>query len=311
MSGSQSASAASKSRSRRRGRPQPAARRRLRSVDAHAVRGRGLQRVANVEVMGEGLGPVLGRVHGGVGAHVVASPSPAGGPGRSGAPAPPVVGALVAESSRARSQRCVVARQDREVVVADLVAQVAEHGPVGLAHLLAHRLPVRVVGLGEVERDHAVGVAGGDRLAARWRAGRRRARVASRAIGSPSSPSSNSSRRLAASATRLASPEPSSSAGPVRVSAHEKQSSPGVLDEPVAGGELGVRAAAAGVSNRVSSSRAGQSKPSAVSQLRQLVLEEDQLAAVSAGEGAHRAGRVAAIPPPTRRVPSQPPWRWL
>ena len=45
--------------------------------------------------------------------------------------------------------------------MADLVAEVPEHGPVGLAELLAQRLAVRVVGLGHVERDDAVGVAGG------------------------------------------------------------------------------------------------------------------------------------------------------
>ena len=78
--------------------------------------------------------------------------------------------------------------------MADLVAEVPEHGAVGLVELLAHPLAVDVVGLGQVERDDAVGVAG------------------HRAVGEvedrpgsdghrPSSPSSNSSRRLAVSAS--------------------------------------------------------------------------------------------------------------
>ncbi len=54
------------------------------------------------------------------------------------------------------------AEQDRLVVVADLVAQMSEHGPVGLAEAHAHALAVRRIGLVEVERDHAVRVAGGD-----------------------------------------------------------------------------------------------------------------------------------------------------
>ena len=46
----------------------------------------------------------------------------------------------------------------------DLVAQVAEQRPVGLTELTADLLPVGMVGLREVERHHAVGVAGEDGL---------------------------------------------------------------------------------------------------------------------------------------------------
>ena len=48
--------------------------------------------------------------------------------------------------------------------MADLVAEMAEHGPVGLAQLPADALAVGVVGLGEVEGDDPVLVAGADRL---------------------------------------------------------------------------------------------------------------------------------------------------
>ena len=54
-----------------------------------------------------------------------------------------------------------VAHQHHPVVVADLVAEVAEHGAVGLAELVADPLAVGVVGLGQVDGDEAVLVAGG------------------------------------------------------------------------------------------------------------------------------------------------------
>jgi hypothetical protein len=47
--------------------------------------------------------------------------------------------------------------------VADLVAQVPEHGPVGLVELAAGLLAMDGIGLGQVERDDPVGMAGGDR----------------------------------------------------------------------------------------------------------------------------------------------------
>ena len=42
-------------------------------------RGRGVEGVADVQVVGEGLGPVLGRVHGGVGRDVACRDQPGGG----------------------------------------------------------------------------------------------------------------------------------------------------------------------------------------------------------------------------------------
>ena len=55
----------------------------------------------------------------------------------------------------------VVDDETRPVVVADLVAQMPQHGSVRLAELLADELPVCVVGLGQVEGDHAGLVPGG------------------------------------------------------------------------------------------------------------------------------------------------------
>ncbi len=45
-----------------------------------------------------------------------------------------------------------------------IAAQVAEHGAVGLTHLLADPLAARIVGLGQVDRDHPGVVAGEDLL---------------------------------------------------------------------------------------------------------------------------------------------------
>ena len=74
---------------------------------------------------------------------------------------PPRNRALVAEQlAEALRASCVSRDQPVPVVVADLVAQVAEHGAIALAHLLAHVLAKREVGLVDVERDDAVVVAG-------------------------------------------------------------------------------------------------------------------------------------------------------
>jgi hypothetical protein len=54
----------------------------------------------------------------------------------------------------------------------DLVAEVAEHGPVRLAQLPADALAVRVVGLGEVEGDDAVLVPGARPAGPGWTTGR-------------------------------------------------------------------------------------------------------------------------------------------
>ena len=68
-------------------------------------------------------------------------------------------------SWRKAFERSAVPDQPVPVVVADLVAQVAEHRAVRLAHLLAHVFAERRIRLGDVERDDAFVVAGHDGLA--------------------------------------------------------------------------------------------------------------------------------------------------
>ena len=91
----------------------------------------------------------------------------AGGPSRSGVrSASLVVGAVVAEQLAAAVAGFAALRgEDRLVVVADLVAQRAERRAIGLAERDPPLLALGRVGLGEVERDHAVGVAGRHRPA--------------------------------------------------------------------------------------------------------------------------------------------------
>ena len=67
-------------------------------------------------------------------------------------------------SSRHRARSLVATDQLPLVVVADLVPEVAQHRAVGLPQLLAHLLAVRRAALGEVDGDHAVGVADRDVL---------------------------------------------------------------------------------------------------------------------------------------------------
>ena len=76
----------------------------------------------------------------------------------------PVVVAFVAEQRPAVGPGLVAGHEQRLEVVAELVAQMTEHRPVGLAEVEAPRLAPRVVGLGQVDRDQPVGVAGGHRL---------------------------------------------------------------------------------------------------------------------------------------------------
>lgn len=59
-------------------------------------------------------------------------------------------------------QCLVISDEHREVVVPDFVAEVAEQGAVWLVHFYAQLLAMRVVRLGEIQRDHAVLVSGGD-----------------------------------------------------------------------------------------------------------------------------------------------------
>ena len=63
------------------------------------------------------------------------------------------------------------------VPVPDLVAQVSEQGAVRLGELHPQGLAVRVVALGEIDRDHAAVVPGDHRRRPRSTAGRRRARA--------------------------------------------------------------------------------------------------------------------------------------
>ena len=114
--------------------------------------------------MGEGLGPVLPRVHGGVGRDVAVLPPDGPGPAVVGPHGRVVVGPLVAEAPAELVEVAAVAHEHHPVVVAHLVAEVAEHGAVGLAQLVAHPLAVGVVGLGQVDGDEPVLVAGGHRV---------------------------------------------------------------------------------------------------------------------------------------------------
>ena len=186
--------------------------------------------------------------------------------------------------------------------MADLVAHMAEQRPVGLAHLQAALLAPRVVGLGEVEGDEAVRVTRGHGLRlAREQVEREPARV-----GSPSSRSSNSSHRFAASAAaRRSRPRTSPSAGRVRVSSQLAHSSPsfstsqlqrrgrvGAAKErarlAIEAVELGILA---DVDQRDHLVLAGLEAELRLAVEAGRVLEEDELSAVLAGEGAHRDGR--------------------
>ena len=75
-----------------------------------------------------------------------------------------VVLRVVAEELAALLEPDVVADQLPLVVVADLVAEVPEHRPVGLAEVLADLLAVGGLALGQVDGDQAVGVPDDDVL---------------------------------------------------------------------------------------------------------------------------------------------------
>ena len=132
--------------------------------DEDAEGARRLLRRPDVQVVRERLGPVLPRVHRRVGADVALLPV-----GRRALRVVAVhrlrvVLALVAEQRAERVARAGLVDQDRLVVVAELVADVADHRAVRLAELGAALRADRVVGLREVDRDDAVGVPGHDRL---------------------------------------------------------------------------------------------------------------------------------------------------
>ena len=128
-------------------------------------RGGGVEGVADVQVVREGLGPVLGRVHRGVGR------DEGGGPVRRrplrvvAVDGGLVVGVGVAEQPLELGPGRPLRGQHLVEVVPDLVAEVPEHGAVRLVHRLAQLLAVGVVALGQIEGDHA-GVVTGDHAGA-------------------------------------------------------------------------------------------------------------------------------------------------
>jgi hypothetical protein len=73
-----------------------------------------------------------------------------------------VIFLVIAEEGAALREPAAVADQAVPVVVADLVAKVAEQRAVGFVHRDAATLAHRVVGLGEVDGDHAVGMTSED-----------------------------------------------------------------------------------------------------------------------------------------------------
>ena len=88
-----------------------------------------------------------------------ARPASSAGRGRPGSPGP-------GRRTATRTPRAAgpVSASTNEVVVADLVPEVAEQGAVRLVHRDPQLLPVHVVALGQVQGDHAVVVPGHDLL---------------------------------------------------------------------------------------------------------------------------------------------------
>src|SRR5215207_10316729 len=70
-----------------------------------------------------------------------------------------VILALVAKNQPEAFQALVASDQHVPVVMSDLMPEVAEQRPIGLAHGLAPALPLGVVGLSDVDGDQAVVVA--------------------------------------------------------------------------------------------------------------------------------------------------------
>ena len=144
-------------------RPGSVAGRTGRLADGETDRRGGRQPRIDVQVVGERLGPVLPGMHRGVLADVGARPVDVGAgrvvlfEGRL------VRHPLVAEEGSKRVQVIGVEDEASPVVVADLVAEVAEHGAIRLPELLTDELAMRVIRLGEVEGDDA-GVVSGDHV---------------------------------------------------------------------------------------------------------------------------------------------------
>ncbi len=119
-----------------------------------------VQRVDDVEVVGEGLGEVLPRMRGRVGADEALPP--VGGRALAVVALQRVLVArpLVAEDRAARLQRGAVADQAVPAVMGDLVPEMAEQRAVGLAQGLAAALALGVVGLRDRDGDAALAVPG-------------------------------------------------------------------------------------------------------------------------------------------------------
>ena len=78
-----------------------------------------------------------------------------------------IIGAVVAEHGAAGVQTSAVAHQPVPHPVADLMAEMAEQGAVGLVHLRAHLLAIGIVGLADGDGDDTV-IMPGQHLRSTW-----------------------------------------------------------------------------------------------------------------------------------------------
>ena len=123
------------------------------------------QHPQDVQHMRERLRPVLPGVGGGVRTHIRILP------GRRitfgvvvvGLEGSGVVSPFVAEAGAKGLDRITSLHEHREVVVADLVAQMTEERAVALTEAVAQSEPAGIVVLADVDRDDPIGVPDGDR----------------------------------------------------------------------------------------------------------------------------------------------------
>src|SRR3954447_5743662 len=132
----------------------------------HAELASHLQSVDDVKIVRPGLGEIFPGMRGRVGRNVVLLPVRRGAFGIVTLQGLTVIGGIVAEHGAAFVQHAAVAHQHVPEIVPDLVAEMPEQRPVGLAHLQPAPLALDVVGLGQRDRDQAVVVAGQDLLPA-------------------------------------------------------------------------------------------------------------------------------------------------
>ena len=141
-----------------------------RGLHAEAERIGGFQRIHDVQVVRPGLGEILPRMAGGVGADGALLPVRRGAVLVVPFQRLRIVGALVAEQGTERIQPALVADHPVPDPVPDLVTAMAEQGAIGLVHPVTHLLAMRVVRLVEIDGDHPVAVPGqhlglaGDRI---------------------------------------------------------------------------------------------------------------------------------------------------